>query len=624
MSDATTAIRAAIEAALAERCARVAELERRDATYANVRLATVVAALLVGVAGVAIDGRLMAGLAAAALGFVTVVFRHADLLRELERARRAVAFQERRLALVRHDWKGTGSTGERFRDERHDYAADLDLFGAGSLFELVCAARTWLGESTAASWLLAPAAAAEVRARQDAARELAARVELREALWLAASREVARLDPAKLLAWTRAPRHFASRGTLRFAAIAVSIFTISALGLRFAGHPWGAYLLAPAFGLHLAFFLKTRHAAEAVTAGIDDVEPALAATHESLARIEGEPFTSAALASARERLGAGAAGAAGSLGASASVARLHRITGWLDNLHDFYLAAFVAPVVFWRLHCALALEEWRERNGAALGDWLAILGELDALAGFAALAETHPEWCWPEVLGGGAGGTSAPPVVEAAALAHPLLPPDRRVANDLALGAPPAHQLWMVSGSNMSGKSTWLRSIGSATVLALAGAPVCARSMRLHSLRVVTSLRVVDSLADGASHFLAEVKRLKRALDVAESGAATLVLFDEILHGTNSRERTLGARAITGRLVELGAVGLVTTHDLALVALADELGERAVNVHFADRIEGGRMHFDYRIRPGVLTSTNALAVMRSVGIELAFEGESPR
>ncbi|MBK7973964.1 MAG: DNA mismatch repair protein MutS [Deltaproteobacteria bacterium] len=619
----TADIRAAIETALAERRARVEDLERRDAGFSNLRLATVVAALLVGVAGVVVDGRLMAGLGVAALAFVIVVFRHADLLRELERARRAVSFQERRLAVARHEWRGTGSTGERFRDDRHDYAADLDLFGAGSLFELVCAARTWLGESTAAAWLLSPASAAEIRARQSATRELAERLEFRERLWLAAAPEVAKLDPAKLVAWASEPPRFPDRRAVRLGAIVVSLLTITALALRAAGHPWGAYLLGPAFAIHLAFFLKTRHAAAEVTAGIDNVEPALAATHESLAGIEREPFTSAPLSKARERL-AGAGAGAGTASASVSVARLHRIAGWLDNLHDFYLAAFVAPVVFWRLHCALALEEWRARNGAVLGDWLAILGELDALAGFAALAETHPDWCWPEVLAGSAGGASPLPVVEATALGHPLLPPDRRVANDLALGAAPAAQLWMVSGSNMSGKSTWLRSIGSAAVMALAGAPVCARAMRLHSLRVVTSLRVVDSLADGASHFLAEVKRLKRALDVAESGAATLVLFDEILHGTNSRERTLGARAITGRLVELGAVGLVTTHDLALVALADELGERAVNVHFADHVEDGRMHFDYRIRPGVLASTNALAVMRSVGIELDFEGEGPR
>ncbi|MFN7952477.1 MAG: DNA mismatch repair protein MutS [bacterium] len=609
---------AEVERTLAERRERLAALERQDARFANVRLAIVTAALAAGIAGLALRPAWMALLPVAVVAFVVTAFRHADLLRALERARRAVTFHERRRALVVGEWAGTGASGDRFRAERHDYAADLDLFGSGSLFELVCAARTWLGEETCARWLLAPAQPATIHERQAAARELVTRLEVREALWVAASPEVRDLDPAALVRWAAAPPRIANPRRLRAAALAISACTILALALRFSGHPWGPFLLAPAALIHVAFLLRTQRAAQQITEAIDRVEPALAAAHESLSVIERDDFTSDGLRAARRRLEPRATAAHG---ASESVRRLHRIADWIDNLHDFYLAAFVAPVVFWRLHSALALEEWRAANGGCLGDWLATLGEVETLAGFAAVAESHPSWAWPEVHARDAD-SRVPPRIEARDLGHPLLAPARRVANDLELGPPPSRQLWMVSGSNMSGKSTWLRSIGSATVMALAGAPVCARSMRLERVKVVTSLRVVDSLSEGASHFLAEVKRLKRALDLAEQDAATLFLFDEILHGTNSRERTVGARALVDRLVGCGAVGLVTTHDLALVTLADELGERAANVHFADQVEDGRMLFDYRLRAGVLTSTNALAVMRSVGIALDFQ-ETP-
>ncbi len=605
----------AIEAVLADRRARLTVLERRDERFANARLAIVAAALGAGIAGLAHHPAWMALLPVAAVAFVVTVFRHADVLRDLERAQRAVAFHERRSALARDDWAGTGSTGERFRDERHDYATDLDLFGRGSLFELLCAARTWLGEEVSARWLLAPAAPATIRERQDAARELAARVDLREALWVVASPEVRDLDPAKLLKWAAAPAQIANARRLRVMALLISAISVTALALRFSGHPWGPFALALAAPIHLAFFLKTHRAAEEVTSGIDRVEPALAAAHEALATLEHAQLASTGMRAARQRL---LPRSPAGRGASESIRRLHRIADWIDNLHDFYLAAFVAPVVFWRLHCALALEDWRAAHGGSLGGWLATLGEVEALSGFAGLAETHPSWVWPEVHER-AAGSRQPARIEATALGHPLIAVRQRVANDLAIGPRPSPQLWMVSGSNMSGKSTWLRSIGSATVMALAGAPVCARSMVLERVQLVTSLRVVDSLSEGASHFLAEVKRLKRALDLAEADAATLFLFDEILHGTNSRERTIGARALVNRLVERGGVGLVTTHDLALVKLAQELGERAINVHFADHVEDGQMRFDYRLREGVLTSTNALAVMRSVGIDLDFE-----
>ncbi len=597
-----------IEAAIAERGLRLDAIERVDATFANLRLGVAALVLATGVAALALDSIWAWGLPVEAVAFFVLVFRHADVLRRKERVTRALSFHERRHALVRNQWAGTGSIGERFEDGAHGYAADLDLFGRGSIFDLSCAARTWLGEDACAAWLLSAATSTEIRERQEAVRELERSLEFREALWVAAEPEVHAIDPRPLLDWARAPARIEHRNRVRFTAVALSIFTSTALALRFAENPWGGRLLGPALLVHAAFLLGFRKRADEATSGLDRADALLATYRESLEAIEGGSFESELLKRGRAAL---APSSDARSRASRRVRKLHRIVEWLDNLHDFYLGASLGPLLLWKLQCALALEDWRETSGRELERWLARLGEFDALSGFAALAETHPGWAWPEPIDGGA------PRIEAEDLGHPLLAPESCVRNDLRLGGETA--LMLVSGSNMSGKSTWLRSVGSAAVMAQAGAPVCARAMRMSSLRVVTSLRVVDSLADGASHFLAEVKRLKHALDVAETGAATLFLFDEILHGTNSRERAIGARALVRRLVERHAIGLVTTHDLALVALADELGARAVKSYFADHVEDGRMLFDYKLRPGVLATTNALAVMRSVGIDLDFQ-----
>jgi DNA mismatch repair ATPase MutS len=225
----------------------------------------------------------------------------------------------------------------------------------------------------------------------------------------------------------------------------------------------------------------------------------------------------------------------------------------------------------------------------------------------AGYAFENPDDVFPEVVEAG-------PLFDAEALGHPLLPRDRCVRNDLRLDT--ALQVLVVSGSNMSGKTTLLRSVGVNTVLALAGAPVRARRLRLSTLAVGASIRVHDSLQDGTSRFYAEITRVRQLMDLAGAGLPLLFLLDEVLHGTNSSDRRVGAEAIVRGLLERGAVGLVTTHDLALAELAESLAPRARNVHFEDQLEGDRIAFDYRLRPGVVRRSNALALMRAVGLHV--------
>ena len=269
--------------------------------------------------------------------------------------------------------------------------------------------------------------------------------------------------------------------------------------------------------------------------------------------------------------------------------------------------AVIAPILLWRTNLAIRVVAWRERHGSDVARWIDSSADLEALLSLAAWAFERPADAYPSILEGASR-------LEATALGHPLIPSDRRVDNDISIGSP--EQLLIVSGSNMSGKSTMLRAIGVNSVLALAGAPVCAAAMSLTPVRIGASIRINDSLAAGQSRFYAEILRLRQIVDMAGAGAGVLFLLDEVLHGTNSHDRLIGADAVIRTLVSRGAIGLVSTHDLALARMAEDLDGLAKNVHFEDHMEGDLMVFDYRMRDGVVAKSNALALMRAVGLDI--------
>jgi DNA mismatch repair ATPase MutS len=292
--------------------------------------------------------------------------------------------------------------------------------------------------------------------------------------------------------------------------------------------------------------------------------------------------------------------------ASRGIGHLRRLVGLLDAQRN----QFFAPIAFltmWGLHFSLSIERWRERWGPAISSWLDAVGELEALCSLAGYAYERPADPFPAFTDGG-------PAYVGEALGHPLLAEGACVRNSIALGRDPS--VWVVSGSNMSGKSTFLRVVGINAVLAMAGAPVRARSLTLSPLCLGATIRIQDSLQEGSSRFYAEIQRLKQLMELAGSERPLLFLLDEILHGTNSHDRQIGADAVVRSLIGSGAIGLVTTHDLALTKTADDLGTRAANVHFEDRLESGRLVFDYELKQGVVQKSNALDLMRSVGLEV--------
>jgi hypothetical protein len=546
--------------------------------------------------------------------FVTLAVRHERVLRVLERRRRAARFFERGLARLDGRWAGTGESGDRYLDPAHPYARDLDLFGKGSLFELISTARTHIGEDTLARWLLTPAAPATVLARQRAVEELRPRVDLREELAILTEEARTGVDPVALAAWGEAPAllapGFAQAGT--WALTALGLLGLAAFFAFDAGH-LGILRLSEGFSALLrdfflvsllvngTFLYRFRKKTGSVVAAVEEAAHELGLLSETLVRLEHERFHAPLLAALRESLDA-----AGSP-PSRRMSRLSRLIEYLDS-RDHIVVRVAEPFLLWTTHLAFAVEDWRRESGPAVRRWLTAVGEIEALCSLASHAFEHPDDPFPEFAENG-------PWLEAEGIGHPLIPEDRVVRNDVRLGG--ELRVMVVSGSNMSGKSTLLRTLGVNVALAQAGATVRARRLRISPLAVGASILVTDSLQAGVSRFYAEILRLRQILDAAAKGPLpVLFLVDEFLHGTNSHDRRIGAEALVNGLVKRGAIGLITTHDLALAGIADELGERACNVHFEDSLEDGQMRFDYAIRPGVVRKSNAIELMRSVGLEI--------
>lgn len=571
--------------------------ERRHLLISNLRLAV---AGFIALTAWLVFFRAAAPLAAflvPSAAMLALLVVHALVLQRNERADRAKRFHLRGLARLDGRWPGTGLDGARF-GEGHPYARDLDLFGHGSLFQLLSIARTEAGEETLAEWLRGPADLDEVRARQAAVMELTPKLDFREDLAiLAAEAHVGRtsalarwstLTPAGLPAWLAA------------VLAVLAIGTIAVITLAFGDLvPIEAVLVWLAIEAVVA--AVWRRQVREVVHRIEEPSLDIRLLTSLLERLEREPFDSPKLKAIHRRL------VVDDVVPSARLRQLQARVSALDSLHN-PLFAPIGAMLLVREQAAVWIDRWHDSNGRLLAGWLDAIGELEALSSLASYAYERPGQPFPALVEPG-------PVLDATALAHPLIVDREPVPNDLSLGGD-APRVLLISGSNMSGKSTLLRAVGCNVVLALAGAPVHAKSLTLSPVALGATLRVEDSLQAGISRFYAEILRIRAIVETASGSLPLLFLLDEILHGTNSHDRRIGADAIVRSLVDAGAIGLVTTHDLALTELTNTLGSRAANVHFEDRIEDGKMAFDYRMRPGVVEHSNALELMRAVGLKV--------
>jgi hypothetical protein len=595
----------AIDAVAMEYPKRLAELE---AALANARSGQSAAVLVVAAAA----------LLFMALGFLAVSRRTVPLwypplslpvaavsIRKYLRNRaaalrfsRLAGWYRQGVARLQGSWAGNGVSGEEFSDANHVFERDLNLFGTGSLFELLCTTRTEMGRRRLASWLLAAPPLNETLARQEAIQELTARTSLREEVALLGKFQFEGANWETFEQWLESPA-----APFRASARLLALLTSISLGiLLLAGFdralPWDGLLpwMAALGGFHAVYGLVRREQTRAAIESLRLVGSEIGVFRRGLDLMGRQTFRSPMLNGLVRRVGHG--------GAALCVRKLERLIRMLEqrNKEWFFLPS---TVLLFATQVCMAVEHWRQKHRASLADWLDAWAEFEALNALAAYAYEHPENTYPQFTPGRAR-------FEGDALGHPLLPWNACVPNDVRLND--ATRFYIVSGSNMSGKSTLLRAIGVNAVLALAGAPVRARSLRLSHFAICASISVGDSLLNGKSKFLAEVERMRQTIELAQGDRPVLFLIDEIFSGTNSRDRRVVAESVVRALTGYGAVGALSTHDLALTGMVEGTELRGCNVHMGCRDAGGPLDFDYLLKPGVTRESNALDIARMVGI----------
>jgi hypothetical protein len=588
------------EARREQRQAAQSQLETQDDRLATMRGAVFLAMLVLLAFTVFGEDVAAAWLIVPSVIFIGLVVVHGRVARNLDRAKRAVAFYDRALERLADRWRGVGVSGNRYMDGDHPYSADLDIFGNGSLFQLLCGSRTRIGEDTLAQWLSHAAAPESLLERQQSVAELCEQVDFREAQSLLDTEVHDELDQNRLRLWAAAePKHVADwqrtgAAVLGLLAIVTGVGWIAGFGL------WPFLVVVAAETLFYAGLLGQ---IRAVAADADEAESGLAILSQVLELLERQQFSSPLLSRLRSSLDTD--------GHSPSwqIARLRNLIQTLNNCLQNQFFGPVAFVLGVPVHVVYRVEQWREHVGPHIPDWLDAVGQTETLSSLAGYAFEHPADPFPELL-----VDSDFPRFDGEDIGHPLIPADRCIRNSVTLGR--EMRLSMVSGSNMSGKSTLLRTVGINSVLAMCGAPVRAKRVTLTPLQIGTAMRVHDSLQDGESLFYSEISRIKRIVEFAGQSPPLLFLLDELLAGTNSHDRRVGADGIIRQLVQRGAIGLVTTHDLALTEIVDTLDGEAQNVHLEDHLINGQMYFDYRVRSGVVKKSNALELMRMVGLDI--------
>ena len=592
--------------------ARAAAEAARSQRYSRYRLLTA------GIVALAIVGLVRTGFwpfgVVAVLGvllFVRLVVRHDRVERRRDAVATLAALNRDALARLARRWDDLPPPWRSVLRDDHPYAADLDVFGHASLVQVLGPVRTPTGRRILSQWLLEPSDSdtAEIAGRQDAVRELAPQIEFRQQLSARVRHVVtgdvgqSSIDLPPVVQWAEAPDTLASRGWVPVAAVVLTVVSMSGAIGAFTGVVTSSWwLLASLLGWGLRWLLRAP--IEQCLGGASG-EHGLRPWADAIDHVHGATLAAPALVSVRADL----EGVGGD--APRALRTLEQLVGLSDVRHSVWLYVPLQSLALWDLHTWLAIERWRRRHGQHVRRWLEAVGALEAIGGLASLSFDQPGWAMPVL-------DASRLRIEAVGVGHPLLADDVRVVNDVTVG-PPGRFL-LITGSNMSGKSTLLRAIGLNVVLAHAGGPACASSFGLPRLALHTSMRVSDSLELGLSLFMASLLRLQQIVVAARHatpGERTCYLLDEVLQGTNSTERQVAVRTVMGHLARCEAIGAITTHDLQL-ARDDAFVEHADSYHLQETLvtNGGEvtMTFDYRLRPGPAEAGNALHLVRLLGL----------
>jgi hypothetical protein len=578
----------------------VARQERLHRCAGDFKLALIVAILLSLWLSLSRHWFHPAWLAILLICLAALVVWHERILRARAAAESAVAYYRRGIARIEDRWQGSGSSGERFRDAEHVYSDDLDLFGRGCLFELLCTARLPMGENRLAEWLRCPARPETISERHAMLIELRGRLDLREDIAVTGEALRVRLDPESLIGWAEGKPTLPA---LAWRGPAVAFALAAGITFVYALRTLELWPLLSVLVIELFFYRWLHNRALQTIQSIHCNAEGLTLFSQILARMEQESFVSPRLLAFVEDL------RRGRIAASVAIRRLARVVYWIDSREGLFARLLDLPALF-TIQTGFAADAWRLAFGRKLCRWVEIVAEMEALLSLSAYSYEHPSDSFPQFIEPG----SADALFDGEELGHPLIPASQCIRNSVRLDC--ESRLLLVSGSNMSGKSTLLRTVGINLVLAMAGAPVRAKSLRLSPLHLGTRIHSSDSLLESRSNFYTEILRIRRVFEWTGREWPMLFLFDELLEGTNSHDRRIGAEGLLRALLARRAIGIVSTHDLALTEITQPLGSVIRNLHFQDYVENGEMRFDYKLREGVVARSNALELMRLIGLKV--------
>ncbi|MBN2665255.1 MAG: hypothetical protein JXR67_01995 [Bacteroidales bacterium] len=490
--------------------------------------------------------------------------------------------------------------GSDLNDPRHDFSGDVDLFGYASLFSYLNRTVTGSGRGILAGWLLDPFELRnDIVPMQEAVKELSAKLEWRqEFMACGLGKPLDDNEIKSLREWLDCTGDSFASPFKRAVYHILPAAAISALGLLIAGViPFSAFMLI--FLINLSLVGLSLGKTNRIHALVSKKHHFLSSFEQLLSAFEKESFSSSVLLSVKEKL----CSAEGSV--SEKIRDLNRIIRKFDNRLNLFGGFLLNGFLLWDFHCIMRLESWRRSAEQGLPLWLSLLGRVDALNSLANHAFNNPAYIFPSIAAG-------EPVLEAAALGHPMLPGETRVCNDFSISG--KGRVFIITGANMAGKSTFLRTVAVNMILGMTGAPVCAREMILTPVKLFTSMRTVDSLSQNESYFYAELKRLKILKEKLENGENMFFVLDEILKGTNSTDKSLGSKQFLGKLVDLGGTGMIATHDISLGEMEQVYPGKVFNLCFEIGIDGENISFDYLLREGITRKMNAAFLMKQMGI----------
>ena len=490
-------------------------------------------------------------------------------------------------------------TGEEYAERDHPYSYDLDIFGKASLFQYICRTTSRPASDLLAEYLKQPAVREVILQRQGAVAELQQMTDWRqEMMTLGHLNAGAGSDPAPLMQWLRSEDAFIRTRREKIITGSLSLLALASVILVISGLP--AAILAPVFTVNFILYFTRFKKISKLQEQVSRSSELLRAYSEIIRLIEDRDFAATVLHNLQSHF-------KGEISASQRIRQLSRLVGRLDSRLNVLVSIPLNLLFFTDIHFCLALEKWKREHSARIPEWFAAMSEFEVLASLANMAFNNPEWVYPEV-------TDDYFVLKAEKMGHPLIPAGRRISN--GFDAEGAGKAIIVTGSNMSGKSTFLRTCGVNAVLAFAGAPVCASAFAISLVRLHSSMRISDSLEENISSFYAELRRLRAIIAGAESDPRAFLLLDEILRGTNSDDRYTGSVALIKQLTGYGSVAMVATHDLRLAGLEIEIPDAIENYHFDVKVNGEELFFDYKLTPGVCSSFNASLLMKKMGIKV--------